>query len=304
MAPHETTPRPRLRIAWFGHDWGIDCAREAIERGHAVQRVFTDDLSRGRRTRETRAFGGALGVPVHVGRPAPDVVEALRGAVDVIVCAGFPWRIPVSPDGPRGLNIHPTLLPQGRGPQPFRHVILRGETQTGVTVHELAERMDHGAILHQEAMPVLPDETHGSLSARSVLLGRRLLGEVLEDLDGFWDRRAEQEEGSWWPVTTDAQAVLPLDGPVADIDRVTRAFEPGKSVATLGRATRGVESAVVWEQEHAHVPGTVVRVSGRDALVAGRDGYALLRLAPRRAPGKSVAGRAYRRSRRTLGRRR
>ena len=298
--PHPA-PTPRLRIAWFGHDWGIACAQEAVARGHTIARLFTDDLQGGRRTAQTRAFAKALGLPVHRGRPTPEDLAGVEGA-DVIVCAGYPWRIPVAPGrGPRGLNIHPSLLPEGRGPQPFSHVILQGLARSGVTIHELAERMDRGPIVHQESFAVLARETHDTLSARSQLLAQRLLVEVLDDLDGFWARQRPQGEGSWWPVPTDDQRALPLAGRVEDIDRVARAFAPGAATAGLGGRPRGVASAVVWNDAHGLTPGTLVRATGRDALVAASDGYALLRLAPWRPPGRALVGRIHRRTRRVVG---
>ena len=121
------------------------------------------------------------GVPVRVlppaGRPidawSDDVFAACRGAgVDLVVLAGFLHllRIPADFTG-RVINIHPSLLPAfgGRGfhgMHVHRAVLARGCTISGCTVHVVDDAYDHGDILLQRTVPVLPDDTPESLAAR------------------------------------------------------------------------------------------------------------------------------------------
>lgn len=288
---------PTLRIAWFGHDWGADCLRAALGGGHALTRLFTDDRAHGGRCRQVRALARAAGAPIHRRAARPRDVAALAGEADLIVCAGYRWRIPVVAGAPRGVNVHPSLLPDGRGALPFPAVILRGMSRTGVTVHELSEGIDEGSIVRQAALAVGAGETYESLSARSQLLAARLLAEVLGDLDRLWERRRPQTGGSWWPFPSEADRTLPLEGPVRDIDRVARAFPAGGTLAALDGGLHPVARATTWTDDHDHAPGSALRRSGREALVAAADGYALLELAPRRR-GRALARRALRAARR------
>jgi methionyl-tRNA formyltransferase len=288
---------PPLRLAWFGHDWGADCLRAALAGGHALTRLFTDDRTHPARCREVRAIARAAGVPVHRRAAREQDMTALAGEADLIVCAGYRWRIPVVAGAPRGVNVHPSLLPEGRGALPFPGVILRGMTETGVTVHELSERLDEGPIVHQASLAVTAGESYESLSARSQMLAARLLGEVLADLERLWERRCPQAGGSWWPFPSEADRTLPLDGPVTDIDRVARAFPAGGALARLDGGLRPVARATVWADEHEHAPGSAVRRGRREALVAAADGYALLELAPPRR-ARALARRALRTVRR------
>jgi methionyl-tRNA formyltransferase len=52
------------------------------------------------------------------------------------------------------VNLHPSLLPYYRGPEPTAWCILNGETQTGFTIHEITSRIDDGPILFQEVVPI------------------------------------------------------------------------------------------------------------------------------------------------------
>ena len=56
-------------------------------------------------------------------------------------------------------NMHGSLLPKFRGRAPLNWAILKGETETGVTLHEMTEKPDAGGIVDQQAVPIGPDET-------------------------------------------------------------------------------------------------------------------------------------------------
>lgn len=64
------------------------------------------------------------------------------------------------------VNIHPSLLPKYRGASPVQASIVSGDSQTGVTIIKLDEKLDHGPIISQFSEEVLPDDTTASLRAR------------------------------------------------------------------------------------------------------------------------------------------
>ncbi len=56
-------------------------------------------------------------------------------------------------------NMHGSLLPKFRGRAPLNWAIVKGETETGATLHEMVEKPDAGRIVDQQAVPIGPDET-------------------------------------------------------------------------------------------------------------------------------------------------
>jgi len=77
---------------------------------------------------------------------------------------------------PRGaINVHPSLLPKYRGASPIQSAILNGDSDTGITIMLMDEKMDHGPILAQERFVLTGDETNESLHAKLAPLGVRLL---------------------------------------------------------------------------------------------------------------------------------
>lgn len=110
-----------------------------------------------------------------------DVVDS-HGA-GLVVLAGFMRILGISavrrfPD--RIVNIHPSLLPAFPGKDAVRQALEHGVEVTGVTVHLVDEMVDHGPILRQEPVRVLPDDTVERLHARIQETEHRIYPEVVE----------------------------------------------------------------------------------------------------------------------------
>jgi phosphoribosylglycinamide formyltransferase-1 len=99
-----------------------------------------------------------------------EVVAALCGAsVDLVILAGYmrllsPWFIQQFPQ--RILNIHPSLLPAFPGLEAQQQAFDYGAQVSGCSVHFVDEHLDHGPIIVQRTVPVLPDDDEHTLAAR------------------------------------------------------------------------------------------------------------------------------------------
>ena len=80
------------------------------------------------------------------------------------------------------INIHPSLLPQYRGPEPVYWVIADGADRTGITLHRAVPKVDAGPILAQAEVAVDPRDTSGTLTRRLVGAGVPLIGTALTAL--------------------------------------------------------------------------------------------------------------------------
>ena len=115
-----------------------------------------------------------------------ELVKMLRDAdVEFVVLAGF-MRVLKSPmleAFPRHIiNIHPSLLPKFPGLEAWKQALAAGETATGCTVHYVDEQIDHGDIIAQREVPILPNDTPETLHARIQVAEHELYPAVIAKL--------------------------------------------------------------------------------------------------------------------------
>lgn len=79
-------------------------------------------------------------------------------------------------------NLHGSLLPKYRGRVPVNWAVLHGETETGVTLHEMVEKPDAGKILEQHMVPILPDDTAFDVFNKLTVAAEQALWHALPQL--------------------------------------------------------------------------------------------------------------------------
>jgi len=112
-----------------------------------------------------------------------DLVRMLRDAgVELVVLAGF-MRVLKSPTlnafPRRIINIHPSLLPKFPGLDAWKQALVAGEKVTGCTIHYVDEKIDHGDMIAQREVPILPNDTPESLHARIQIAEHELYPTVI-----------------------------------------------------------------------------------------------------------------------------
>ena len=117
-----------------------------------------------------------------------DLVNMLHEAhVDLVVLAGF-MRVlhaPMLKAFPRRIiNIHPSLLPKFPGLEAWKQALAAGEEVSGCTVHYVDEKIDHGEIIAQREVRILPNDTAESLHARIQIAERELYPAVIAEFCG------------------------------------------------------------------------------------------------------------------------
>jgi methionyl-tRNA formyltransferase len=90
-------------------------------------------------------------------------------------------------------NLHGSLLPKYRGRAPINWVLVKGETETGVTLHAMTPKPDDGHIVAQARLPIAWDETALSLTDKAADAGRNLVREAIPGLVDGSIRRIDQK---------------------------------------------------------------------------------------------------------------
>lgn len=115
-----------------------------------------------------------------------ELVRMLRDAnVELVVLAGFMrvLKAPMLEAFPRRIiNIHPSLLPKFPGLEAWKQALDAKESMTGCTVHYVDDKIDHGDIIAQREVPILPNDTAESLHARIQIAEHELYPAVIAQL--------------------------------------------------------------------------------------------------------------------------
>jgi methionyl-tRNA formyltransferase len=107
-------------------------------------------------------------------------LEKLKPALFVVASFGMiipPETLQIPEKG--ALNVHPSLLPKYRGASPIQAAILNGDIETGVTIIQMDEQMDHGPILSQEKTALGSTETTATAMTKLAQLGGNLLTKTI-----------------------------------------------------------------------------------------------------------------------------
>jgi len=171
---------PRLVVLISGGGRTLLNLAEAIEGGRLHAVIARVIASRADAAGVARARAAGLPVGVLSPRDFPDrgaFDAALTAALaaerpDLVILAGWLLRLTVPPQlAGRVLNIHPALLPRHGGAGMYgarvhAAVLAAGDAESGCSVHVVDEHYDHGPLLAQSRVPVLPGDTAETLAAR------------------------------------------------------------------------------------------------------------------------------------------
>lgn len=127
------------------------------------------------------------------------------------------------------VNVHPSLLPKYRGPNPYMQTILHGEEYSGVTIHLVNNDYDAGAILKQEKVKIYDYDTSKELRERTVSTARKLVAEFFNDLNQKILTPVQQNEkyATYFPSITGEEMMLDFSIQTSDeISRTIRALHP------------------------------------------------------------------------------
>ena len=138
------------------------------------------------------------------------------------------------------LNVHPSLLPQHRGPSPVVNTLLCGELLTGVTIMLMNEGLDSGPILAQEKVGISSMDTTGTLTARLAHVGAELLMETLPKwLAGKLEPKPQDEsQVTYSRLITSKDGEIDWHLPAVELWQRVRAFNPWPSCYTWWQGKR------------------------------------------------------------------
>lgn len=219
-----------------------------------------------------------------------DLAPLLGGEVlanlDAIVVACFPWRLPRwLRDPPRlgALNLHPSLLPALRGPEPEFWAIRLGLRETGVTIHVMDGGLDTGPVVLRRPVPIPAEVTLPELETLLATAGGDLIREALRGLSsGALTPRAQDGVPTYAPRPTSYDLAVSTDLPAGWAARFARAVMPVYGplrVLIMATGQRLLVDGVIGVDERGRL-STPVEEDDETVAVRFTPGVARFRRAP------------------------
>lgn len=228
-----------------------------------------------------------MGVPVFQPEKikAPEAVEFLKKLKpDVMIVAAYGQILPLAVlqiPSVACLNIHGSLLPKYRGAAPIHYAILHGETESGVTLIYMNEKMDEGDILLSEKITIGPTENTGRLHDRMAELGAQSLLKALDLLARGEAERTPQEaaQATYAPSLKREQCKIQWNADALRIVNQVRGLSPWPGAETQwnGKPLKVFAAQVASTEGTSRAPGEVLSVQKEGITVAGLEGRILLK---------------------------
>ncbi len=193
-----------LRIVFMGTpEFAVPSLRALVAGGYNVVGVVTTPdkpAGRGRKLHQSEVKIAALELGLPVLQPEklkdPEFVgamQALRPDLGIVIAFRMLpeviWAMPQLGT----FNLHASLLPQYRGAAPINWAIINGETETGVTTFLLNHEIDKGGIIGQVRVPILPEDSVGTLYEKLMTTGTTLVTETVDRIAAGEIQPVEQQ---------------------------------------------------------------------------------------------------------------
>ena len=195
-----------MRIVFMGTpEFAVPSLKALIENGYEVAGVFTQpDRPKGRGNKLTpspvKTAAAEAGIPVFqpekIRKTGVEDLKALKPELCVTAAFGQILTKEILTMPKYGcINIHASLLPMYRGAAPIQWVIINGEKIAGVTIMQMDEGLDTGAMLLRGSIELAKDETGDSLHDKLSELGAKLIVEALAKIEEGTLKATPQPEG-------------------------------------------------------------------------------------------------------------
>lgn len=214
----------------------------------------------------------------------PELLAALHA--DVMVVAAYGLILPKAVlQLPRlgCLNIHASLLPRWRGAAPIQRAILAGDEVTGITIMQMDEGLDTGAMLYKRTCPILPTDTAQTLLEKLTEIGAESILEVLRALPEAQLKASvqESERATYALKLTKNEAQLNWTQSAKQLERAVRGYNPFPvAYARIKDANIKIWQAKAYEDRHGE-PGAVLEIGERGITVACGQGSLALEVLQR-----------------------
>ncbi len=214
-----------MKIAYAGFDMLYPAIEALYKNGCEIVKIFSNKVDNVTEFNTSITdFAKKHDIPITYEKiTLNDLTELKESGVDALICGAYYHRMPIL-SGFKMINIHPSLLPIGKGAWPTAYAILNDIKLLGVTFHKMEERFDTGDIILQKSFEIADDETHKTLMRKIHTLLPSMIKELLADFSTLYHNAKKQGVGEYWDCPDEKDYVITNDIPFEKADKILRAF--------------------------------------------------------------------------------
>lgn len=275
-----------MKTVFFGYDYTLDIMQRLISDGHEIMQIFTfpcDNIFSF--NTQIKDFASHYNIPISEYKIEPqDIENLINNGCELFLCAGYPHKIPPINNNIHGVNVHPALLPRGRGIMPLPYVIMEDHKAAGFTIHKLAPDFDSGDILYKQAIEIDEQTDVEILSAKIAVHAPDAVSKIVKNIKEYWDQAIPQDNSNTtsYPQPSEEMRSLNWNDTTELINKKGRAFGRFGMIATITNNMGDIQKLAVfnfqsWQEEHPHETGMLLRSSTREIIITIKDGYICLK---------------------------
>lgn len=226
-----------MKIVFLGTPEFAVPTLEVLNKKHDIVCVYTrapKEAGRGKELQKTPVHEWALAHNVEVRTPKTLRVEDeqrkfadLKADIAIVAAYGLILPKAVIEAFPKGcLNVHGSLLPRWRGAAPMQRAIEAGDKKTGITIMQVVEALDAGAMYKKGEIIIDNDMTVGILHDKMAELGAELMADVLDNLDNITPEMQDESLVTYAAKIDKAESLLDFNESADVLERKIRAFNP------------------------------------------------------------------------------
>jgi methionyl-tRNA formyltransferase len=293
-----------MKIAIVGQqDFGKSVLDAFLARGDEIAAVFCAPEKEGARPDALRVAAEEKGLKLHQFKSlrAPEAVQAMKDAnADIGIMAFVLQFAPqefVNIPKCGTIQYHPSLLPKYRGPSSINWPIIKGETETGLTIFRPTDGLDEGAVILQKKTPLSADDTLGTVYFdRLFPLGVQAMVEAADLVVAGKHTEVVQDESlaSYEGWCRSAEAKIDWAKPVDQVYNLIRGCNPAPGAWTTfnGKKLQIFDARKILFRRFADVPAKIGEVSSltADSFMVTAQGGSIEVLKAKFEDGKKLSG--------------
>ena len=204
-------------------------------------------MGRGKKTRETAIAMKAKSMGLYViqekdlnSNHFKRELEKLDADLFVVVAFRILPKSLISIPKLGSINLHGSLLPAYRGAAPIQWALINGDEETGLSTFFIGPKVDTGAIICQERLPMHPNDNYGTLSERMGILGSVLLVETINLIESGAANAIKQNDNqaTLAPKITKDMTIIDWSRPARELHNLVRGLTPTPGVSTTINSKR------------------------------------------------------------------